>query len=107
MLNTLLIKILLSIRCRYRQSVHYTARRWRASIRHCRTTYPICNHDLVVVDSVAALVPRSEIEGEMGDSKMGLCQINEPNHENSPVLSVKHLVVVFFINQLRDKIGYV
>ena len=35
--------------------------------------------DVMVIDSVAALVPRAEIEGDMGDSKVGLCPINEPS----------------------------
>ena len=62
--------------------------------------------DLIVIDSVAALTPRSEIEGEMGDSKMGLharlmsqalrkltCSISKTN------------CTMIFINQLREKIG--
>lgn len=62
--------------------------------------------DLVVIDSVAALTPKSEIEGEMGDSKMGL-------HARLMSQALRKLTgsisrtncTVFFINQLREKIG--
>jgi recombination protein RecA len=62
--------------------------------------------DVVVIDSVAALVPKSEIEGEIGDQKMGLQarmmgqtlrMIDGESHKNN--------VLVIFINQLREKIG--
>lgn len=62
--------------------------------------------DIVVIDSVAALVPRAEIDGAMGDSHMGLAarlmgqalrKITGPAHENG--------VTVIFINQLRMKLG--
>ncbi|MFL2611755.1 MAG: recombinase RecA [Flavobacteriaceae bacterium] len=62
--------------------------------------------DIVVIDSVAALTPKSEIEGEMGDSKMGL-------HARLMSQALRKLTgsiartncAVFFINQLREKIG--
>ena len=62
--------------------------------------------DIVVIDSVAALTPKSEIEGEMGDSKMGL-------HARLMSQALRKLTgsisrtncTVFFINQLREKIG--
>src|SRR6478735_9415269 len=66
------------------------------------------NNGLIIVDSVAALVPRAEIEGEMGDSHMGLMarlmsqamrKITHHTKENN--------VSVLFINQLRMKIGVV
>ncbi|MDR0230399.1 MAG: recombinase RecA [Flavobacteriaceae bacterium] len=62
--------------------------------------------DLVVVDSVAALTPKSEIEGEMGDSKMGLHArlMSQALRKLTSTIS-KTNCTVFFINQLRDKIG--
>jgi recombination protein RecA len=62
--------------------------------------------DVIVIDSVAALVPKGEIDGEIGDQKMGvqarmmgqtMRMINGAAHENN--------VLVIFINQLREKIG--
>lgn len=62
--------------------------------------------DVIIIDSVAALVPKSEIEGEIGDQKMGLQarmmgqtmrMIDGESHKNN--------VLVIFINQLREKIG--
>ena len=62
--------------------------------------------DLVVVDSVAALTPKSEIEGEMGDSKMGLHArlMSQALRKLTSTIS-KTNCTVFFINQLREKIG--
>ncbi len=62
--------------------------------------------DIVVVDSVAALTPKSEIEGEMGDSKMGLHArlMSQALRKLTGAIS-KTNCTVFFINQLRDKIG--
>lgn len=62
--------------------------------------------DLVVVDSVAALTPKSEIEGEMGDSKMGLHArlMSQALRKLTGTIS-KTNCTVFFINQLREKIG--
>lgn len=62
--------------------------------------------DLVVVDSVAALVPRSEIEGEMGDSKMGLHArlMSQAMRKLTGAIN-KTACSCIFINQLRDKIG--
>ena len=62
--------------------------------------------DLVVVDSVAALVPRSEIEGEMGDSKMGLHArlMSQAMRKLTGAIS-KTSCSCIFINQLREKIG--
>jgi recombination protein RecA len=62
--------------------------------------------DLVVIDSVAALVPRSEIEGEMGDSKMGLHArlMSQAMRKLTGAIS-KTSCSCIFINQLRDKIG--
>lgn len=62
--------------------------------------------DVIVIDSVAALVPKSEIDGEIGDNKMGLharlmsqaCRILAP-------LVSKNKTLLIFINQLREKIG--
>lgn len=62
--------------------------------------------DLIVVDSVAALVPRSEIEGEMGDSKMGLQArlMSQAMRKMTAAISA-HNCCCIFINQLREKIG--
>ncbi len=62
--------------------------------------------DVVVIDSVAALTPKSEIEGEMGDSKMGLHArlMSQALRKLTGAIS-KTNCTVFFINQLRDKIG--
>lgn len=62
--------------------------------------------DIVVIDSVAALTPKSEIEGDMGDSKMGLHArlMSQALRKLTGAIS-KTNCTVFFINQLRDKIG--
>ncbi|CAM1357788.1 recombinase RecA [Tenacibaculum xiamenense] len=62
--------------------------------------------DIVVVDSVAALTPKSEIEGEMGDSKMGLHArlMSQALRKLTATISKTNCTVIF-INQLREKIG--
>jgi recombination protein RecA len=62
--------------------------------------------DILVVDSVAALVPRSEIEGEMGDSKMGLQArlMSQAMRKLAGAISKTNCCCIF-INQLREKIG--
>tara|TARA_Y100001934_G_scaffold54964_1_gene67751 strand:- start:723 stop:1718 length:996 start_codon:yes stop_codon:yes gene_type:complete len=62
--------------------------------------------DMVIIDSVAALTPKSEIEGEMGDSKMGLHArlMSQALRKLTSSIS-KTNCTVFFINQLREKIG--
>ena len=62
--------------------------------------------DIVVIDSVAALTPKSEIEGEMGDSKMGLHArlMSQALRKLTGSISKTNCTVIF-INQLRDKIG--
>ena len=62
--------------------------------------------DIVVIDSVAALTPKSEIEGEMGESKMGLHArlMSQALRKLTGTISKTHCTV-FFINQLREKIG--
>ncbi len=62
--------------------------------------------DIVVVDSVAALTPKSEIEGEMGDSKMGLqARLMSQALRKLTANISKTQSTVIFINQLREKIG--
>lgn len=62
--------------------------------------------DIVVVDSVAALVPRSEIEGEMGDATMGVqARLMSQAMRKLTSVTAKNKCIVIFINQLRDKIG--
>jgi recombination protein RecA len=62
--------------------------------------------DIIVVDSVAALVPRAEIEGEMGDSHMGLQArlMSQALRKLTATIS-KSMTTVVFINQIRQKIG--
>ena len=62
--------------------------------------------DALVIDSVAALTPKSEIEGEMGDSKMGLhARLMSQALRKLTASISKTDCTVFFINQLREKIG--
>jgi recombination protein RecA len=62
--------------------------------------------DVVVIDSVAALVPKSELEGEMGDSKMGLHArlMSQALRKLTATISKTNTICIF-INQLREKIG--
>jgi recombination protein RecA len=64
--------------------------------------------DIVVVDSVAALVPRAEIEGEMGDSLPGLQArlMSQALRKLAAAIARSHTAVIF-INQLREKVGIV
>ncbi len=62
--------------------------------------------DIIVIDSVAALTPKSEIEGEMGDSKMGLqARLMSQALRKLTASISKTNVTMIFINQLREKIG--
>ena len=65
-----------------------------------------CNCLIVVIDSVAALVPRAEIEGEMGDQHMGLQArlMSQALRKLTATIS-KSMTTVIFINQIRQKIG--
>src|ERR1039457_2292772 len=64
--------------------------------------------DLIVVDSVAALVPKAEIEGEMGDSHMGLqARLMSQALRKLTAATSRNNTCVVFINQLRQKIGVV
>ena len=62
--------------------------------------------DIIVVDSVAALIPRAEIEGEMGDSHVGLQArlMSQAMRKLTGAISRSHCTVIF-INQIREKIG--
>ena len=62
--------------------------------------------DLIVIDSVAALTPKAEIEGDMGDSKVGLHArlMSQALRKLTGTISKTHCTVIF-INQLREKIG--
>ena len=62
--------------------------------------------DIVIVDSVAALVPKAEIDGDMGDSHMGLQArlMSQALRKLTAVISKSNCIVIF-INQLRDKLG--
>ena len=62
--------------------------------------------DIVVIDSVAALVPRQEIEGEMGESHMGVqARLMSQALRKLTAIVSRTSCIVIFINQLRDKIG--
>ena len=64
--------------------------------------------DIIVIDSVAALTPKAEIEGEMGESKMGLqARLMSQALRKLTASISKTKTVCIFINQLRDKIGVV
>ena len=64
--------------------------------------------DIIVIDSVAALVPRAEIEGEMGDSHMGLqARLMSQALRKLTAIIGKTMTTVIFINQIRMKIGVV
>ncbi|MER2000962.1 MAG: recombinase RecA [Lysinibacillus sp.] len=62
--------------------------------------------DIIVIDSVAALVPRAEIEGEMGDSHMGLQArlMSQALRKLSGIINKSNTIAIF-INQIREKIG--
>src|SRR5699024_2180678 len=64
--------------------------------------------DVIVVDSVAALVPRAEIEGEMGDSHVGLQArlMSQALRKLAGAISKSNCVAIF-INQLREKVGVI
>jgi recombination protein RecA len=64
--------------------------------------------DLIVVDSVAALTPKAEIEGEMGDAHMGLqARLMSQALRKLTAITFKQNTTIIFINQLRQKIGIV
>lgn len=67
-----------------------------------------CAIDVIVVDSVAALVPRAEIEGEMGDSHVGLQArlMSQALRKLAGAISKSNCVAIF-INQLREKVGVI
>lgn len=73
----------------------------------------ICEHlvrsgavDIVVIDSVAALVPKAEIDGEMGDAHVGLqARLMSQALRKLTGITSKSRTVVIFINQLREKVG--
>ena len=64
--------------------------------------------DVIVIDSVAALVPRAEINGEMGDSHMGLqARLMSQALRKLTAVGAKSQCLIIFINQLRQKIGVI
>ena len=74
----------------------------------CETMVRSGAMDLIVVDSVAALVPRQEIDGDMGDAHVGLQArlMSQALRKLTPVISKSHCAVIF-INQLREKVGVI
>ena len=72
----------------------------------CETLVRSNSLDVIVVDSVAALTPRAEIEGEMGDSVMGMqARLMSQALRKLTAAVSKSNVVLIFTNQLREKIG--
>jgi len=62
--------------------------------------------DIIVIDSVAALVPKAEIEGDMGDAQMGLqARLMSQALRKLTAVTAKSKTILIFINQLREKIG--
>lgn len=62
--------------------------------------------DIIVIDSVAALVPRAEIDGEMGDNNVGLqARLMSKALRKLTAIASKSNCIIIFINQLREKIG--
>lgn len=72
----------------------------------CETMVNSNGVDLVVIDSVAALVPQAEIDGDMGDSHMGLQArlMSQALRKLTPAINKSNCTVIF-INQIREKIG--
>ena len=74
----------------------------------CETLVRSGSIDILVLDSVAALVPRAEIEGEMGDAHMGLqARLMSQAMRKLTAVASKSKTTMLFINQLRQKIGVV
>lgn len=72
----------------------------------CETMVRSGAMDIVIVDSVAALVPKAEIDGDMGDSHVGLqARLMSQALRKLPAVISKSNCIVIFINQLREKIG--
>jgi recombination protein RecA len=72
----------------------------------CETLVRSGAMDIIVIDSVAALVPRAEIEGEMGDSHMGLqARLMSQALRKLTAITSRANTTIIFINQLREKIG--
>src|SRR4029077_4511323 len=64
--------------------------------------------DLIIIDSVAALTPKAEIEGDMGDAHMGLqARLMSQALRKLTAVAHKTATTIIFINQLRQKIGVV
>lgn len=72
----------------------------------CETLVKSGSVDLIVVDSVAALTPKAEIDGEMGDSHVGLQarMMSQALRKLTAIINKSHTTVIF-INQLREKVG--
>ena len=93
-------------RRRYRQPAGFSARQRRAGPRDCRGAHPLRQRRRRRRHSVAALVPRAEIEGEMARRRWG-CRRGSCRRRcaSSPAASRNRRRCIIFINQLREKIG--
>ena len=90
----------------YREPAHLTAGYRRTGPGNCETLVRSGAVDVVVIDSVAALVPRAEIEGDMGDASMGMQArlMSQALRKLSGAINQTKTAVIF-TNQLRQKIG--
>ena len=95
-------------RCEHRRPAHLPARHRRAGARDRRHADPLGAIDVIVIDSVAALTPRAEIEGDMGDTHVGLQArlMSQALRKLTGTLS-KSQTIAIFINQLREKVGVI
>ena len=84
----------------------FTARQWGSALEIAETMVRSGAMEIIVIDSVAALVPKQEVEGDMGDSHVGLQArlMSQALRKLTPVISKSNCVVIF-INQLREKVG--
>ena len=88
--------------------INLSARLWRAGALEIADRLILSGAlDVVVIDSVAALVPKAELEGEMGDSKMGLQArlMSQALRKLTATINKTNTSCCIFINQLREKIG--
>ena len=92
--------------CKSRRTTNFTARQWRASLRIADTLVRSGAIDLIVVDSVAALIPKSELEGDMTDHAVGT-QARLMSKALRKLAEWDQQIKLYndFINQLRMKIG--
>ena len=90
----------------YRRYAGFPAGHWRAGAEICDMLVRSAAVDVIIVDLVAALTPRAEIEGDMGDSHVGLQARLMSQALRKMTGNIKQSnTLVIFINQIRMKIG--